>query len=279
MVRRRFWRLISMAPAIVPTCCASSVGATRSKADGAGSLAFAPKLSSMGAENDRSFSQSHHFARRPIGRNVAPILFDAAGRHRSEASRRLVWTLFADGEDRKRDFLWREDDRGRFYVLSTRPPEDRHQLFNVETKAFEPALSPGDRLIFSLRANATIGRPRGDNRAGKRDDVVMAVLHAIPQHERAEQRNEIIQSGGLAWLKRQGAAAGFNFDEDGIAIDGYEPLNIRGDAKNALRLSVIEFDGTLIVREPEIFLAKLGSGFGRGKAFGLGLMLLRRPPA
>jgi hypothetical protein len=70
---------------------------------------------------------------------LAPILFDAAGRHRSEASRRLVWTLFADREDRRRDFLWREDDAGRFYVLSSRPPDDRHQIFNVETK---PRLNP-----------------------------------------------------------------------------------------------------------------------------------------
>jgi CRISPR system Cascade subunit CasE len=215
----------------------------------------------------------------PSVATLAPILFDTTGRHRSEASRRLVWTLFADREDRARDFLWREDDARRFYVLSSRPPEDRHQLFMVETKAFQPALSPGDRLVFSLRANATIGRPRGDKRAGKRDDVVMAALNAIPKHERAERRKAIIRREGLAWLLRQGEAAGFDFDEGGIAVDGYEPLTIRNNAKNALRLSVIEFDGILTVREPDIFLAKLARGFGRGKAFGLGLMLLRRPPA
>jgi len=215
----------------------------------------------------------------PSVATLAPILFDTAGRHRSEASRRLVWTLFADREDRTRDFLWREDDARRFYVLSSRPPEDRHQMFTVETKAFEPALSPGDRLVFSLRANATVGRPRGDKRAGKRDDVVMAVLNAIPKQERAERRKEIIRGEGLAWLRRQGAAAGFDFDDAGIAVDGYEPLTIRDSANNALRLSVIEFDGMLTVREPENFLIKLARGFGRGKAFGLGLMLLRRPPA
>jgi CRISPR system Cascade subunit CasE len=215
----------------------------------------------------------------PSVATLAPILFDTAGRHRSEASRRLVWTLFADREDRTRDFLWREDDARRFYVLSNRPPEDRHQLFTVETKAFEPALSPGDMLIFNLRANATIGRPRGDKRAGKRDDVAMAALNTIPKHERAERRKEIIQSEGLAWLRRQGAAAGFEFDDGGIAVDGYEPLTIRDNAKNALRLSVIEFDGMLTVREPDSFVAKLARGFGRGKAFGLGLMLVRRPPA
>jgi CRISPR system Cascade subunit CasE len=62
-------------------------------------------------------------------------------------------------------------------------------------------------------------------------------------------------------------------------FDAYEPLTIRGGGKGALRLSVIEFDGVLTVHRPDGFLAKLASGFGRGKAFGLGLMLLRRPPA
>jgi CRISPR system Cascade subunit CasE len=216
----------------------------------------------------------------PSVATLAPILFDAAGRHRSEASRRLVWTLFADSEDWKRDFLWREDAVGRFYVPSSRQPQDQHHLFTVETKAFEPALSPGDKLVFSLRANATIARPRGDTkRVGKRDDVVMAALKDVPKDARADRRKDLIQQEGLAWLRRQGAAAGFDFNEGGVAVDGYEPLTIRGGAKDALRLSVLEFDGVLTVREPDRFLAKLASGFGRGKSFGLGLMLLRRPPA
>ena len=215
----------------------------------------------------------------PSVATLAPILFDAAGRHRSEASRRLVWTLFADREDRKRDFLWREDNARRFYVLSTRPPKDQHQIFNVETKPFEPALTTGDKLVFSLRANATVGRPRGDIRIGKRDDVVMAVLKAIPKDDRAQARKGIIRHEGLAWLRRQGAAAGFDFDEGGVTVDGYEPLTIRGSGRSAVRLSVIEFDGILTVREPDNFIGKVARGFGRGKAFGLGLMLLRRPPS
>ena len=129
---------------------------------------------------------------------LAPILFNAAGRHRSETSRRLVWTLFAESKDRKRDFLWREDSTRRLYVLSTRAPEDRHRIFNVETKRFEPALTPGDRLVFSLRANATVGRPRGDARAGKRDGVVMAVLKGLPKDQRTEARKNIIRHEGLA---------------------------------------------------------------------------------
>ena len=169
---------------------------------------------------------------------------------------------------------------GRFYVLSSRPPQDNHQLFTVETKEFEPALSPGDKLVFSLRANATVSRPRGDTkRAGKRDDVVMAALNAVPSGERAAARKELIRREGLAWLRRQGVAAGFEFDERDVRVDGYQPLTIRGDGNNALKLSVIELDGMLTVRDPNIFLGKLARGFGRGKAFGLGLMLIRRRSA
>jgi CRISPR system Cascade subunit CasE len=213
----------------------------------------------------------------PSVATIGAILFDTVGRHHSEASRRLVWTLFADRADRRRDFLWREDYAGRFYVLSSRPPQDNHQLFTVETKAFEPALSTGDRLVFSLRANATVTRPRGDSkRAGKRDDIVMAALKAIPSGGRAEARKELIRREGLAWLRRQSLAAGFDFTDRDVEIDAYRPLTIRGDGKNALRLSFIELDGRLTVRDPGLFVSKVASGFGRGRAFGLGLMLIRR---
>jgi CRISPR system Cascade subunit CasE len=213
----------------------------------------------------------------PSVSTLGPILFDVSGHHRSEISRRLMWTLFADSPDRKRDFLWRESQAGRFYVLSSRAPEDRHQLFNVETKEFQPALSAGDRLVFSLRANATVARSRGNaDRAGKRDDVVMAALKSIPHGQRASARKDLTQHEGLAWLKRQSAPAGFEFKDSEVAVDGYEPITIRGAGKKALRLSTIEFDGVLTVRDPDLFIDKLARGFGRGKAFGLGLMLVRR---
>jgi CRISPR system Cascade subunit CasE len=216
----------------------------------------------------------------PSVATLGAILFNTAGRHRSEASRRLVWTLFADRGDRKRDFLWREDHAGRFYVLSSRPPQDNHKLFTVDTKEFEPALSVGDKLVFSLRANATVSRPRGDTkRAGKRDDVVMAALKGVPTDARAAARKELIRREGLAWLRRQGLTGGFDFNDGDVRVDGYQPLTIRGDGKSAVTISVIEFDGTLTVSDPNVFLAKVTRGFGRGKGFGLGLMLIRRPSA
>jgi CRISPR system Cascade subunit CasE len=39
---------------------------------------------------------------------------------------------------------------------------------------------------------------------------------------------------------------------------------------------VLDLSGALTVTDPTLFLEKLSGGFGRAKAFGLGLMLIRR---
>ncbi len=42
------------------------------------------------------------------------------------ARHQLVWSLFADDTNRKRDFLWREDSAGTFFILSARKPLNDH---------------------------------------------------------------------------------------------------------------------------------------------------------
>jgi CRISPR system Cascade subunit CasE len=43
-----------------------------------------------------------------------------------------------------------------------------------------------------------------------------------------------------------------------------------------MRVGVLDFEGMLVVEAPELFLASVAQGFGRAKAFGCGLMLIRR---
>jgi CRISPR system Cascade subunit CasE len=43
-----------------------------------------------------------------------------------------------------------------------------------------------------------------------------------------------------------------------------------------MTIAVLEFAGVLTVRDPARFLAALAQGFGHAKAFGCGLMLIRR---
>ena len=138
---------------------------------------------------------------------LAPVLAPDDGSGRADRSHRLLWAVFSDGPDRKRDFLWREEDLGRFLVLSARAPLDPHHLFEIETKTFKPELAKGDKLRFVLRANAVVSRKTGGSR-GRRDDIVMHRMHAVPKgFERAQRRDEIACEAGRDWLRNQGAKA------------------------------------------------------------------------
>jgi CRISPR system Cascade subunit CasE len=216
-----------------------------------------------------------------------PALMPSDDDRRTHASHRLVWTLFADSPARTRDFLWREAAPGHFYFLSQRPPEDRHNLFEVDPpKVFAPRLCPGDVLRFSLRANATIARaPAGavGKVRGKPCDVVMDALHRLPKGPvRAIERQKAIHAEGRKWLCARGAANGFGLvdavvDADGIGscVTGYRVINL-DERRSGMRIGVLDFDGTLVVEDPARFLEAVTRGFGRAKAFGCGLMMIRR---
>jgi CRISPR system Cascade subunit CasE len=214
---------------------------------------------------------------------LAELLVPANPADRAGASHKLVWALFADSADRRRDFLWREEKPGHFMALSSRPPDDPHRLFELDFKRFEPALSVGDRLGFTLRANPVVARPEARGERGKRHDVVMNALRTIPKSERAASRPEAVLTAGRAWLVRQGEAHGFAPVGD-ADVDGYDSLRIpRDNSRRTLRdkakpavFGVLDISGVLEVRDPARFLARLVQGFGRARAFGCGLMLIRR---
>ncbi len=125
---------------------------------------------------------------------LAELLVPTEGGVRAGAAHRLVWALFADGPERRRDFLWREEGPGRFLALSARPPVDSHGLFRLEWQPFEPVLAPGDRLRFLLRANPVIARSDAPGQRGRRHDVVMDAIRAVPAPARAGERRRRMQA-------------------------------------------------------------------------------------
>jgi CRISPR system Cascade subunit CasE len=207
---------------------------------------------------------------------LSPLLVPAAPDARADAAHRLVWALFSDGADRRRDFLWREEGPGRFLALSHRPPNPLHEIFELDTKEFAPCLAPGDRLGFALRANPVIARKAEGAARSKRHDVVMDALHALPRgQERRLARPDAVIEAGRAWLARQGAAHGFEPGE-GVAVDGYETVRVPRPGGPMLRFGRLDLEGELTVMDPPRFLEALAGGFGRARAFGCGLMLIRR---
>jgi CRISPR system Cascade subunit CasE len=192
------------------------------------------------------------------------------------AAHSVVWALFADGPDRRRDFLWRQVRPGEFLILAARPPADPHGLFTLEYKPFAPALHPGQHLGFDLRANPVVGISTGSGQRGKRHDVVMNALSKLRHDERGSARDRATREAGLVWLERRGTSAAFTVDPDQLAIDGYDRVRIAREGDRAIIFSTLSFQGVLTVQDPTQFIAAVLRGFGAAKAFGCGLMLIKR---
>jgi CRISPR system Cascade subunit CasE len=206
---------------------------------------------------------------------LARLLVPEGDGARLAAAHRLVWALFADGPERERDFLWREEAPGRFMTLSARAPQALPDLFDVQSKPFEPSLAVGDRLLFALCANAVVSRAVAPGQRGKPHDVVMDAIHRLPGGQRAGARLGAVAEAGRAWLVRQGQVYGFEPAEK-VGVDGYETVRVPRDKGADARFGRLDFTGLLQVTDPAKFVAKLSVGFGRARAFGCGLMLIRR---
>lgn len=208
---------------------------------------------------------------------------------RVASTHRLIWTLFADTPDRERDFLWREGRSGEFYILSAREPLDRHGLFECDApKRFAPSFVSGQRLSFVLRVNATVARSSGPGQRGKPCDIVMDAIKDVAPGSRAVFRREQLVPIATRWLTGQGAKKGFlipddiNRGDDGmhvgpVTVDSYRVANVeRGKRGSPLSIGVLDIEGVLEVRDPDGLLGAIVQGFGRAKAFGCGLMLVKR---
>lgn len=205
---------------------------------------------------------------------------------RTDAHHRLVWSAFAGDSAAKRDFLWRSDGDGVFLVLSPHPPSQSPLFEPPEVKVFDPDLQVGAKLAFTLRCNATRTFKTDELTASgkarkKQRDVVMLALHGLAKAERAEVRLELAQQEGSRWLMGQGVRAGFAIadpDKD-IMVADYSVVALPGHAGKRMgqpQYGILEMTGVLSITDPGAFLKALSEGFGRAKAFGCGLMLIRR---
>lgn len=211
-------------------------------------------------------------SRSPSTQALAGLLLPSEPGPRLSAQHKLLWAAFSDNADRRRDFLWREDGYGEFLTLSARPPLQTDLFAPHEVKAYAPELAEGQRLDFALRANATRVK-----QSGSRVDVVMDALHALPKEARAADRMQVAGREGAAWLARQGETAGFGVLDATTSDYMTEVLpGHRGPRKGQPQFGILELAGRIEVSDPTAFLAQLAKGFGRAKAFGCGLMLIRR---
>lgn len=247
-----------------------------------------------------------------LRRNLTPRDIAALGRSDSYGQHKMVWDLFSDDPDRKRDFLYRFESVNRvptYYTVSEREPMDVKGVWEISSKPYEPKLAHGDRMAFKLRANpiqSTLqdrnaeelvawqqsraerglapskSMERGWTQKVIRHDVVMTAKNKIdfktlPPEKRPHVAT-LIQEAGIEWIEEKGKEYGFSVVESGTRADGYQQHRFfKKKGAKPVTYSTLEFDGILTVTEPEVFIEKcLFSGIGPAKGFGCGLMLVRR---
>jgi CRISPR system Cascade subunit CasE len=206
-----------------------------------------------------------------------------------------------------RDFLFRRLDAGvtaRLYVLSARAPRTDVPGWQVKATAYSPKVSTGERLQFELRANPVVSRPGkpqlnadGSPKLRTSGKHAGTAKHSIARHDVVmDAKKRLLAERGLLhwrdwsdadkpelyqlarkacgqWLVDGGATRGFAVDEEQLSVDAYTQHQGKDEK---LRFSSVDFAGELTVTDADRFSAVLTQGVGHVKAFGCGLLLVRR---
>ncbi len=210
----------------------------------------------------------------------AAVLRDLAAAADAYAEHRLIWSFFPR-EDRQRSFLFRRmETRGRpsFLVVSPEEPVPPSGAWIVESKPYAPKLRQGQRLVFSLRANPVVRRKTDEGRQ-RRDDVVMDAKKRFKEEHPGEMVpiQRLMQDAGAAWLEARAQRLGFVIDPRLVRCEGYRQHQLTRGHGKPVRFSSLDIEGLLTVTDPERFVKTLVTGIGPSKAFGCGMLLVRRP--
>lgn len=186
---------------------------------------------------------------------------------------RQLWRLFPGepretrrhGEESRQGFLFRVEENqpgrvARLLVQSARPPEKASDVTLVCAREFNPAPQAGQRLAFVITVNPI--KTIADTEVGAKPDKKSAKCR-VPLIREEEQR---------AWLERKlrGAAV-----IEAAVVQPHPPLYFR-KGNRAGKFVTVTFEGVIRVQEPALMISLLKNGIGPAKAFGCGLMLVRR---
>ena len=226
---------------------------------------------------------------------LAKILLTSAAGDRGH---QLIWSLFsATGEEKRRSedggeiplFLFREIEPGAFLVVSRTPPSDLHHLWVIDHKDYAPALAPGQRLRFALRAFPAVAVKTPGAKRGVRTDAVMHAKRPRDLRNNGERFGpERVSEAALGWLYRREERLGVSFDRDKCSASGYREVRIpstkhgegnRAGRRHDISFHEIDYEGVLTVTYPERLEAALFTGVGKAKAYGCGLLLVRPIPS
>lgn len=209
----------------------------------------------------------------PAARNIGALLAETAA---ADGGHRLLWTLFpTDGDARKpRDFLYRRIDDRSYLVVSPTAPIDGHGLWQLGPKPYQPHPIKGERYTFILRANPALAIRQGQ-RASVRVDAVMHAKRAARAAGQAWGREQE-EAAALDWLFKRENAIGVRFDKAVCLVHDYTQVHVPRKNDKTIAFSTVDYEGGFTVDDAEKLTHALLSGIGKARAFGCGLMLIRR---
>lgn len=217
-----------------------------------------------------------------------------------------LWQLFDLPAGSDRPFLYREYERGGqtfYYVLSTLKPNLTHPFFTVQTKEFNPSFFDGQRLAFELRANP-VATLKDDKGKSSRHDVLMLAKKSIMVQgfDDTYSIDQAMFEAGVDWITSKarmqawGVVIHSNLELSAYTqhrlrrnkedLDNQKNLNNKNHADNQtnttsntknklIQFSSLDYEGALEIQDARLFYEQMIKGFGKQKAFGCGLMLVR----
>lgn len=202
--------------------------------------------------------------------------------HQQYAIHQALWQLFDLPEHSERPFLYREFERfGQifYYVLSNIAPLAYHPFFSIQTKQFAPDLKICQRLGFELRANPSMSY-RDESGKTHRQDVLMLARHKALQQgfDDAYVIDDMMQKAGIDWLTKQERNERWGVHFINVQLGAYNQhrfLKPNSGKQRPIQFASLDYQGILQIKDTEKFWQQLMIGFGKQKAFGCGLMLIR----
>ena len=213
-----------------------------------------------------------------------PQLFELLKKENSTNSyavHQLLWSLFPNNGEKKRDFLYREDKEGGmpcFYMVSKEVPVENSAMA-VTSKPYTPILKSGDQLHFSLLANPVVARKSEGKKNSIKHDVWMdAKKKGKDAGLKGFELVKMCEDAAKSWLISRAEQYGLTASAEDLVIDGYlQHRFFKKRGGKEIKFSTVNYEGILSVNDPDTFITNaLFGGVGPSKAFGCGLMLVKK---
>lgn len=194
-----------------------------------------------------------------------------------------IWELVSRNENQKRDFLYRVEydayqNIKHIYLLAPNQISSQKNIKIAVSPRYQPQLETGEFLFFKLRANPIIKRK--ENGKAKEYSLVMDAKHQFKKNGQNYQEqfslDELIHDVGMKWLIRKGEQHGFSVKQFEVRTNNDCEYSVKFPGKKVFTLRTLDFEGKLKIVDADRFKKSLFNGIGSAKAFGCGLMLVRR---